>query len=308
MYPYLSFPEKIIKIFKGIGLIASKVKMPSALTNLHKNSNKFWVLLTIHIISYMVLIVSFIFVVKGNIVIAVICFNLILILIGIINFVEPLKQLLLQSTIRNNHQLYKKSILARKELMKNLAINTKFFETLMLNKQSALKTNSFQEFLCFNKSINFFVDEIEALFLGKVYTGLQFDIPGLLNNPIAIIEYTPLFIAIFIDIPYTIEHRNDSYMRVNHLSSNQDEYILNRLGLIVISFSEEQIVKNTLACYKYICRLIVRITGDINLLDDKINNQVPSLVKTQQWDIDNIARLKNQKYREEYLAQTDYNS
>jgi hypothetical protein len=289
-----------MKGLKDIELIANKAKIPTS-SNLYSHQvNNSSILYAISTTIWIVAIIALIFLIKKNIFITIICFNVILILIGIRNFPEHLQKVCFQANTKNNNQLYKKNITLKKELFQNLVINSQMLVALISNQQSNIENDSFNEFLSFNKDVNSFLNRIEELFPGKVYYPIKFDIENLLSNPIVIIEYNSL-IAIFIDIPYTIEHRNDDYLRVKHLSNSQDEYLLNNLGLISISFSEEQIVKNMLGCSEYICRLIVRITGDINLLDT-INSQVPNLVKIQQWDISDAVHLENHKYREEYLV------
>jgi hypothetical protein len=304
MYPYISFPKHIIQGLKDIELIASKAKIPTLPSFYNPQSNNLLALYSIYIAICTVAIVAFLTLINKNILITIICFNVILLLVGIINFGSHFNQLVYESSIKNNNHLYKKNITLKNKLFENLAVNREILFTLLLRQQPHIENDSFNEFLLLNNDVNSFINRIDILFLDKVYKGVKFDIDSFLSSPIVIIDYTPIFIAIFIDIPYRIEDRNDDYLRVKNLSNIEDEYILNRLGLISIAFSEEQIVKNMLGCCSYICRLIVRITGDINLLDT-VSRQVTNLVYIQQWGAHDVIKLQKQKYREEYLVQKD---
>jgi hypothetical protein len=301
MYPHISFPITIVKVLKDIERGANKARIPTSST-LYNHQRK--ILYVIYIAACILAIIAFIFFIKKNLIITIICFNIILVLVGVINFVEHKNQVSNKVNANNNNQLYKKNITLKRELLKNLVSNSTLLLALISPEKSSIKNDSFNQFLFLNGGIDSFLNKIEELFPGKIYYSVKFNTFDLSSNPIVIIEYNPLFIAIFIDIPYTIEHRNDDYLRVRDSSNSQDEYILNNLGLISITFSEEQILKSMLSCSEYICRLIVRFTSDINLLD-KVNNQVPNLIQIQQWDISDTVHLENQKYREEYLKQTD---
>lgn len=304
MYPYISFPKHIVQGLNDIELIASKAKIPTLSSLYNPQSNNSLALYSIYIGICIVAIVAFLTLVNKNILFTIICFNIILILVGIINFGSHFNQIFYKVNIKNNNHLYKKNITLKNKLFENLAVNREILVTLLLRQQSHIENDSFNDFLLLNSDVNSFINRINVLFLDKVYKGVKFDIDSFLSNPIVIIDYTPIFIAIFIDIPYRIEDRNDDYLRVKDLSNIEDEYILNRLGLISIAFSEEQIVKNMLGCIDYICRLIVRITGNINLLDT-VSRQVTNLVYIQQWGVNDVIKLQKQKYREEYLAQKD---
>jgi len=108
-----------------------------------------------------------------------------------------------------------------------------------------------------------------------------------------------MFIDIEIDEPYDVYTREPIHFIGIDYQRNQ---FFTKRGWIVIRFSERQIIKNPLACCKYIANVIRNINADY-----LINNEllaVDSLLPEEFWSKEKADQYAKTNYRESYLKTT----
>lgn len=112
-------------------------------------------------------------------------------------------------------------------------------------------------------------------------------------------EYN-LLMDIEIDEPYDLVLRKPLHYR------GSSDYLRNLYfisqGWVVVRLCEEQVIKNTLGCVKYIADILSQITGTQIHLNSLDKNSNTSLYKITRWTYDEAKELEAQKYRENYLG------
>ncbi|MGB5772702.1 MAG: hypothetical protein WBM32_22965, partial [Crocosphaera sp.] len=109
---------------------------------------------------------------------------------------------------------------------------------------------------------------------------------------------TGLSIDVEIDEPYEGKSKQPHHCLDDDKDRNRNRFF-NERNWIVVRFAEEQVVKNTQGCCRYLAEVIVNFTQDKSLLE-KVQ-EFPSLEPMKAWTSWEARQLAVWKHRETYL-------
>ncbi|MEA5536941.1 hypothetical protein [Crocosphaera sp. XPORK-15E] len=149
-----------------------------------------------------------------------------------------------------------------------------------------------------------FLEVLKTVF-PQIEFGGEFPIPGsrlCYSIDIAFVdENTGLSIDIEIDEPYEGKTKKPHHCLDDDKDRNRNRFFNDR-NWVVIRFAEEQVVKNSHGCCRYLADVVVSLTQDESLLE-KVKD-LPTLEPIKAWTSSESKQMAVWRYRERYLQET----
>ncbi|WP_304068249.1 hypothetical protein [Pedobacter glucosidilyticus] len=314
-YPYTVYPSRVLSFLNydfNLPQVPVKPSLPNMPNKVNKNSY------SVAIIGVLLFFVGAI--ISEFIILLISCF--LIIISFILGAVENRSQKRLDSMYNRETENYSKSILiynsqlkVRNELITKLK-NIGYREQYKLDKIKeffkAMNYNTAQSSVNKGVTEDLFFDLIKKVFFdNEVLTGKTIS-----NEYFASYSYVPdillydkeigAYVDIEIDEPYTLVDKkpihflkieNDEFL---HSNSLRDDYFAS-LGVVIIRFSESQILESPFGCLDYISKVMYSLTNNDYYLK-LLSSYIYSEVKEEEfWLVEDSIEFAKKKKREYYF-------
>lgn len=148
----------------------------------------------------------------------------------------------------------------------------------------------------------YFFRYLKRYFPGCVFDNLALRIKDAHYFPDFVLYYEPheLWIDIEIDEPYSLPHGEPTHYI--GADDRRNQFFLDK-GWVIVRFTEEQVVRQPVACCRFLAELLQALTGDDSFLPEL--RTAPSLtIRPYPWTEEDSRYMATYKTRQSYLRLT----